>query len=157
MPGKTSITVCYNTHNIRINTVLRILQSGTISDKHTSLAVKGGLGVNIEHTDGGVIIITMPERLDAVGVSAIENQLSETITRHKGSKVLVDMSKVNFVASLALRMLLTNLKTAQAYEGGDLRLSGLQPQIEQIFHKSRFDTLFKIYPDREAALQSYQG
>jgi anti-sigma B factor antagonist len=96
----------------------------------------------------------MPDRLDAVGVSSIENQFSEAIARHRGTNVLVDMSSVNFVASLALRMLLTNLKAAQAQDG-DLRLSGLQPQIAQIFHKSRFDTLFKIYPDRDTALAAY--
>jgi len=39
--------------------------------------------------------------------------------------------------------------------GGDLRLSGLQPQIAEIFRKSRFDTLFTIYPDRDAALAAY--
>jgi anti-sigma B factor antagonist len=67
------------------------------------------------------------------------------------------MSPTHFVASLALRMLLTNLKEAQKYEGGDLSLSGLQPQIAEIFRKSRFDTLFKIYPDRETALEAYAG
>ncbi|WP_366949939.1 hypothetical protein [uncultured Chloroflexus sp.] len=35
-------------------------------------------------------------------------------------------------------------------------MCGLQPQIAEIFRKSRFDTLFKIYPDREAALASYR-
>jgi anti-sigma B factor antagonist len=36
-----------------------------------------------------------------------------------------------------------------------LCLSGLQPQIAEIFRKSRFDTLFKIYPDRDTALEAY--
>jgi anti-sigma B factor antagonist len=108
--------------------------------------------VNIEHV-GDVMAIDMPSRLDAVGVASIENQLSEAISNHKG-KVLVDMSDVNFVASLALRMLLTNLKAAQSMKG-DLRLCGLQPQIAEIFRKSRFDTLFKIYPDRPTALEAY--
>jgi anti-sigma B factor antagonist len=108
--------------------------------------------VDIDYLDG-VMVIKMPSRLDAVGVASIENQFSEAITSHKG-KVLVDMSGVNFVASLALRMLLTNLKTSQGL-GGDLCLSGLQPQIAEIFRKSRFDTLFKIYPDRDTALEAY--
>jgi anti-sigma B factor antagonist len=60
------------------------------------------------------------------------------------------------VASLALRMLLTSQKTVQPL-GGDLRLAGLQPQIAAIFRKSRFDTLFTIYPDRAAALAGFQG
>jgi anti-sigma B factor antagonist len=68
--------------------------------------------------------------------------------------VLANMGEVNFVASLALRMLLTQLKSAQNV-GGDLRLCAMQPQISEIFRKSRFDTLFKIYPDRETALAAY--
>jgi anti-sigma B factor antagonist len=31
----------------------------------------------------------------------------------------------------------------------------LQPQIAEVFRKSRFDTLFMIYADRDAALQSF--
>lgn len=104
---------------------------------------------------GDVLVIELPPRLDAVGVTAIEGPLAEAVSNHKG-KVLADLSQVNFVASLALRMLLTNLKTAQPL-GGDFRLAGLQPQITEIFRKSRFDTLFKIYPDREAALAAYKG
>lgn len=102
---------------------------------------------------GEVLVIELPARLDAVGVAAIESQLAETISSHKG-KILADMGDVTFVASLALRMLLTNLKAVQK-EGGDLRLAGLQPQIAEIFRKSHFDTLFKIYPDRESALAAY--
>lgn len=115
---------------------------------------KGVSGVNIEQIDD-VLVIELPSRLDAVGVAAIEKQLVEAVTAHKG-RAVADMSEVNFVASLALRMLLTSLKTVQPL-GGDLRLAGLQHQIAEIFRKSRFDTLFKIYPDRESAIASYKG
>jgi anti-sigma B factor antagonist len=108
--------------------------------------------VNIEQI-GDVLVIELPSRLDAVGVAAIENKLAEATKNHKG-KALADMSGVNFVASLALRMLLTNLKNVQALDG-DLRLCGLQPQIADIFRKSRFDTLFTIYETREEALKAY--
>ena len=109
--------------------------------------------MNSEQIDD-VLVIELPSRLDAVGVAAIESKLAETVTAHKG-KVLADMSQVTFVASLALRMLLTSLKAVQPL-GGDLRLAGLQPQISEIFRKSRFDTLFKIYPDRDSALAAYK-
>ena len=108
--------------------------------------------MNVEQIDD-VLVIKLPSRLDAAGLSVIERDFSETVTAHKG-KVLADMSDVNFVASLALRMLLMSLKAIQP-QGGDLRLAGLQPQIAEIFRKSRFDTLFKIYPDRDAALAAY--
>jgi anti-sigma B factor antagonist len=109
--------------------------------------------VNVEQI-GDVLVIELPARLDAVGVAALEGQLAEAATAHKG-KVLADMSQVTFVASLALRMLLTTHKAVQPL-GGDLRLAGLQPQVAEIFRKSRFDTLFKIYPDRESALVAYK-
>jgi anti-sigma B factor antagonist len=114
--------------------------------------MKGVPGVNIEQI-GDMLVIKLPTRLDATGLSVIERDFSEAVAAHKG-KVLADMSDVSFVASLALRMLLMNLKAIQP-QGGDLRLSGLQPQIAEIFRKSRFDTLFKIYADRDAALAAY--
>jgi anti-sigma B factor antagonist len=114
--------------------------------------LKGVLPVN-EDRIGDVLVIELPSRLDAAGLTAIEGDFTNAVAAHKG-KVLADMSNVSFVASLALRMLLVNLKAVQP-QGGDLRLFGLQPQIAEIFRKSRFDTLFKIYSDRETALQSY--
>jgi anti-sigma B factor antagonist len=96
--------------------------------------------VNVEQI-GDVLVIKLSTRLDAAGLSVIERDFSETVAAHKG-KVLADMSDVNFVASLALRMLLMSLKA-------------IQPQIAEIFRKSRFDTLFKIYADRDAALAAY--
>ena len=104
---------------------------------------------------GDVLVISLPSRLDAASLATLERAFSAAVAGHKG-KVLADMSEVGFVASLALRMLLMNQKAAQPL-GGDLRLSGLQPQIAEIFRKSRFDTLFKIYPDRESALAAYRN
>lgn len=101
-----------------------------------------------------VLVIELPGRLDASAISQVESRFSEAIAAHNG-KVLVDMSNVGFVASLALRMLLTNLKSSQK-TGADLRLSGLQPPIAEIFRKSKFDTLFKLYPDRDTALGAYR-
>jgi len=110
----------------------------------------------MEHeTVGDVLVITLPQRLDAVGLKDVEAPVAELLQTHKG-KVLVDLSKVQFMASLALRMLITNQKEVQM-AAGDMRLSGLQPQIAEIFRKTRFNTLFKIYGDREAGLESFQG
>jgi anti-sigma B factor antagonist len=108
--------------------------------------------VNVEQIDD-VLVIKLPSPLDAAALSVIEREFLEAGAAHKG-KLLDDMSDVNFVASLALRMLLMNIKSIQP-QGGDLRLAGLQPQIAEIFRKSRFDTLFKIYADCDAALTAY--
>jgi anti-sigma B factor antagonist len=108
----------------------------------------------MEHeTVDDILVVTLPTRLDAAGLEQIEGPFSELV-QGRGGKVLVDMSQVQFLASLALRMLITNLKELQA-ANGDLRLCGLQPPIAEIFRKTRFNTLFKIYVDRAAALDKF--
>ena len=104
---------------------------------------------------GDVLVITLPARLDAAALADVEPVFNAIFNAHQG-KVLVDMAEVGFAASLALRMLLMGLKSAQPL-GGDVRLCSLQPPVAEIFRKSRFDTLFKIYPDRAAGLASYAG
>lgn len=110
--------------------------------------------MNTEHI-GDVLVLKLPSRLDAATLATLEREFTDAVTKHQG-KALADLSEVSFVASLALRMLLMSLKAVQPL-GGDLRLSGLQPQIAEIFRKSRFDTLFKIYPDRDTALAAYMN
>lgn len=103
--------------------------------------------------EGDTLVVVLPARLDAVGVAAIENQFGGIMADNRGKFLLVDMSQTNFVASLALRMLLTNHKDMAA-SGGDWWLVGLQSQIAEVFRKSNFDTMFTIYPDRATALDA---
>ena len=102
---------------------------------------------------GDILVITLPERLDAAGLAGVEAQFSALVAAHSGN-VLVDMAQVAFLASLALRMLLMSLNAVRA-RGDDMRLCGAQPAVAEIFRKSRFDTLFSVYPDRAAGLSSY--
>lgn len=99
----------------------------------------------------GVLIVRLPSRMDAVAVRELEEPFTSAIAAHNGS-VLVDVSQVDFAASLALRMLMMNLKDQQN-RGHELRLFGLQPQIADVFRKTRFDTLFTIADDEESGLE----
>ena len=101
-----------------------------------------------------VLILRLPARMDAAAVRELEEPFAQTVANHNGP-VLVDVSKVDFAASLALRMLMMNLKDQQG-RGHDLRLFGLQPQIADVFRKTRFDTLFSIAEDEESGLQGLQ-
>lgn len=104
----------------------------------------------VNETRDGVLIIRLPSRMDAAAVRELETPFTDTIANHNGP-VLVDVSQVDFAASLALRMLMMNLKDQQS-RGQELRLFGLQPQIADVFRKTRFDTLFTIAEDEETGL-----
>ena len=109
--------------------------------------------LNTETRDG-VLIIRLPARMDAAAVRELEEPFGKQIAEHNGH-VLVDASKVDFAASLALRMLMMNLKDQQG-RGHDLRLFGLQPQIADVFRKTRFDTLFTIADNEDAGLHGFK-
>ncbi|HEU5090647.1 MAG TPA: SpoIIE family protein phosphatase, partial [Roseiflexaceae bacterium] len=101
-----------------------------------------------------VLVVTLPNRLDVVAVAAIEQPLGQAVAAHRG-KVLIDLSHVVFIASMALRMLLDVQKSVGPL-GGDVRLCGMQPQVAEVFRKSRFEQLFTAYTDREAGLAAFQ-
>lgn len=105
--------------------------------------------LNLETRDN-VLIVRLPARMDAAAVRELEEPFAKAVAEHNGP-VLVDVSKVDFAASLALRMLMMNLKDQQG-RGQDLRLFGLQPQIADVFRKTRFDTLFTIADDEDSGL-----
>ena len=105
-------------------------------------------------TRDGVLIMRLPARMDAAAVREMENSFQQIVQDYNGP-VLVDARQVDFAASLALRMLMMNLKDQQS-RGQDLRLFGLQPQIAEIFRKTRFDTLFTIADSEEDALEGYR-
>ncbi len=65
--------------------------------------------------------------------------------------LIVDLSNVTFLDSSALGVLVTAMKTARAV-GGDVRLCGLSPQLQQILELTRLTRVFDVYPDRTSAL-----
>ena len=105
----------------------------------------------ITEMDDNVLIVRLPARMDAAAVRELEEPFAKTVAEHNGP-VLVDVSQVDFAASLALRMLMMNLKDQQG-RGHDLQLFGLQPQIADVFRKTRFDTLFTIADDEASGLE----
>lgn len=99
---------------------------------------------------GDILIIRLPAHLDVHNVAQEEGPFGTAIQTHSGP-VLVDMQEVTFATSMAFQMLLYALKYNKQ-KGSGFYLSGLQPHIADIFHKSCLDILFSIYPNRETAL-----
>ena len=69
----------------------------------------------------------------------------------KPSPVVVDLSKVTYIDSSGLAVLIEGMQNVNAY-GGRFALAGLQESVRPIFEIARLDQVFKIYPDVDAAL-----
>ena len=105
------------------------------------------------------------ERYNAVVVTLKGNvmggpdgsKLHETLheLREKGKKnVVVDLSKVKFMNSSGLGMLISGLTTMRN-AGGDLRLANVADRIQSLLVVTRLITVFKNYDSVDEAVESY--
>ncbi len=73
------------------------------------------------------------------------------LTAKKPSKVVVDLSKVTYIDSSGLAVLIEAMQNVGRY-GGSFALSGLQEGVRPIFEIARLDQVFRIFPDTASAL-----
>jgi anti-sigma B factor antagonist len=108
-----------------------------------------------EKTIGQVCVVSVTGRLDAYASGEVERKLDSLITANHG-QLVVDFSKLEYISSSGLRVLLAALKKVRKVPNGDLRLSGLQPYVKEVFDISGFTQLFKLFAGEDEAVKSYQ-
>lgn len=109
--------------------------------------------LNIEDKGAVVLIEIKEERLDAHNSSDLKAQMLSLFEEGKNDLV-VDLSEVRFVDSSGLGALVSGFKNASA-RNGNLKLSGLQPQVRSMFELTRLHRVFEIFPGTEEALTSF--
>lgn len=73
------------------------------------------------------------------------------IVNTKPKQVVVDLTKVSYIDSSGLAVLIEGMQNVAAY-GGKFALAGLQESVRPIFEIARLDQVFQIYSDVDAAL-----
>ena len=73
------------------------------------------------------------------------------IVKEKPKKLVVDMSKVTYIDSSGLAILIEGMQNVEAY-GGRFALACLQDVVRPIFEIARLDQVFRVFPDVKAAL-----
>jgi anti-sigma B factor antagonist len=71
----------------------------------------------------------------------------------KPPQLVVDLSKVNYIDSSGLAVLIEAMQNVGGY-GGKFALSGLQEGVRPIFEIARLDQVFRIFPDAASALET---
>jgi anti-sigma B factor antagonist len=69
----------------------------------------------------------------------------------KPKQIVVDLTKVTYIDSSGLAVLIEGMQNVEAY-GGRFALVGLQAGVRPIFEIARLDQVFQIYPTVDAAL-----
>ena len=100
-----------------------------------------------------VTVVALSGRFDAQSAAQVDAALQATLQGGSG-KLLVDMTKVDYVSSAGLRVLLSAAKKSGSL-GGRLVLCGLQPYVLEVFEVAGFTSIFQILPDTAQALASF--
>lgn len=107
------------------------------------------MNIDTERQPNVNILTPSVRRLDASVAAAFK----EAITREIGDdqkSLIVDFSKIDFIDSSGLGTLVSLLKMMNGK--GEMTLCALNPGIRNMFTLTRMDRIFRICPDRAAAL-----
>jgi|SRR6187431_1379145 anti-anti-sigma factor len=101
---------------------------------------------------GDALVLSAEGRIDHATAEAFRVSLFshlDTCTAGR-DRVVLDMSAVEYVASVGLRALMLAHRRVKA-EGGVLVVAALQPVVFEIFEISRFSMILRVFPTvREA-------
>ncbi len=109
-----------------------------------------------EHRAGALVAHVSGE-VDHANAADLERQLLPLLTGlAPGTRVVLDLSGVEFMSSLGLRVLMLAAKQSRA-ASLQVCVAGLRPTLREIFQISRFDKVFPLSPDVDAALAAAAG
>ena len=101
--------------------------------------------------DNNIELVYPVDRIDTVTAKEFEKYMLEAIERSQ--KIIISFSKVNYVSSAGLRVILMSAKQVKA-KGGAIALCDMADRIFEVFKMSGFDKILNIQPNLEGAKQA---
>ena len=100
-----------------------------------------------------VTVLTLKGSIDAITSPKITEFIQAQIVRGN-IKLVADLSGVDYTSSAGLRVILGAIKETRA-RSGDLRLAGVQPDVQKVLNLSGFTNILKKFDDVNSAVASY--
>lgn len=114
------------------------------------------MSLNISSEDqSGVKILHIEGRLDATSSPALDEQLSSLISSGT-TKLIVDFSKVEYLSSAGMRLMLSNTKKASG-QSGKLIFASINDDVMEIIRMAGFEKILSISSSVEDAIHSLQN
>jgi len=101
----------------------------------------------------GVTVLSLTGSIDAMSAPKITEYIHELVARGN-INLVADFSGVDYTSSAGLRVLLGAIKETRA-QSGDMRLTGVQPDVLKVLNLSGFTNILKLFDDLDAAVASY--
>lgn len=109
------------------------------------------MNMKVIREDDELTHIKLSGRVDLEGIGDLDLEFTRhAVTRRKPT--LVDISDVDYIASIGLRMLVTAAKALNKF-GARLVLLNPHPDVEDVLRTAGFDKVMPIEHDYESALE----
>ena len=105
--------------------------------------------MNVEEAGDGIAFVILRGRLDTVGAAAIELKFNAIAGARRA--IVVDLSQVDFLASLGIRVLLLGARAVKN-KGGKLVILSPNEGVRSVLSAALTDGLIPVFPDRAAAV-----
>lgn len=119
-----------------------------MSDAPTPIAVTN-------HGPIKIVEFVQSKILDEANIADIGTKVGEVIDAEDRPRLVLDFRNVDHLSSAALGMLI-NANNRVREKNGQLRLCDIKRQILEVFSITKLDKLFRILPNRQAAVQSFE-
>ena len=104
-------------------------------------------------TTNEVKVLEFEGKLDTQTSPEAQDQLTQLI-EGGAQKILVNFEKLEYISSAGLRVLLTAAKQLKAVDG-ELRVSGLNEIVKEVFDISGFTTILKVFGSESEAIEDF--
>lgn len=102
---------------------------------------------------GDALVLTPVGRIDNSSTDGLRAELHAHLAncRNGGDRLVLDFSKVDYISSVGLRILMLAAKQVRE-QGGSIVIAALQPVVREIFEISRFNLMFQCFGTVREAL-----
>jgi len=108
---------------------------------------------NLRKEAGGVVVVTVDGQLIVGNRQELKQQVIDAL-EGGARKFVVDFTRTGYIDSSGLGVLVSLSKKIREH-GGDLRLAGLNEDLQTLFELTKLDTLFAITRTTQEALAAF--
>ncbi len=102
----------------------------------------------------GVSILYIKGYLDAHTAQQLENQFQELVDAKKYN-IVVNFKDLNYISSAGLGVFMGFIEDVRK-NGGDIKLTNMNPKIYRVFDLLGFPTLYDIFEDEKMAIEQFK-
>jgi anti-sigma B factor antagonist len=113
-------------------------------------AGSGTVEMNVKDAADGIVDVALVGRLDTPGVAGVELNFTAALVP-RAARAIIDMSKVEFIGSMGIRMLISVARSLSKKQG-KLVLYGPQPLVNEVFKTVSLAEIIPVQPDAASAL-----